>query len=54
MVSPRPTTTRSGFGATLAEPVAAGSAIPGGGRDVVFTFYGETWTDAHDRAMYMA
>jgi glycosyltransferase involved in cell wall biosynthesis len=54
VVSPRPTTTRSGFGATLAEPGAVGAASPGGGRDVVFTFYGETWTDAQDRAMYMA
>jgi glycosyltransferase involved in cell wall biosynthesis len=54
VVSPRPTTTRSGFGATLAEPGAADSASPGGGRDVVFTFYGETWTDAQDREMYMA
>lgn len=54
MVSPRPTTTRSGFGARLAKPGAADSASPGGGRDVVFTFYGETWTDAQGRAMYMA
>jgi hypothetical protein len=54
LVSPRPTTTRSGVGATLAEPGAADFARPGGGRDVVFTFYGETWTDAQGRATYMA
>jgi glycosyltransferase involved in cell wall biosynthesis len=30
------------------------SAGPGGSHDVVFTFYGETWTDAQRREMYMS
>ena len=50
VVPPRPTTTRGGFGATPA-PADARAEGP---RDVVFTFYGETWTDAQRRAMYMA
>jgi teichuronic acid biosynthesis glycosyltransferase TuaH len=54
VVSPRPTTTRGGPGATSAQqgPAAGGGA--GGGHDVVFTFYGETWTNAVRRDMYMA
>jgi teichuronic acid biosynthesis glycosyltransferase TuaH len=50
VVLPRPTTTRGGFGA---KPARADTRIERG-RDVVFTFYGETWTDAQRRAMYMA
>jgi teichuronic acid biosynthesis glycosyltransferase TuaH len=50
VVPSRPTTTRGGFGATSAR---AGASIDGG-HDVVFTFYGETWTDAQRRNMYMA
>ena len=50
VVPSRPTTTRGGFGATSAR---AGTSIDGG-QDVVFTFYGETWTDAQRRNMYMA
>jgi teichuronic acid biosynthesis glycosyltransferase TuaH len=50
VVSPRPTTTRGDIGAN-----AAGADAPNErGRDVVFTFYDETWTDAQRRAMYMA
>ena len=50
VVPPRPTTTRGGFGAN---PTRADAQIEGA-RHVVFTFYGETWTDAQRRAMYMA
>jgi teichuronic acid biosynthesis glycosyltransferase TuaH len=54
VVSPRLTTTRGGHGATSAHgrPVADPGA--GGGHDIVFTFYGETWTNAVRREMYMA
>jgi teichuronic acid biosynthesis glycosyltransferase TuaH len=34
--------------------VSPASAGPSGRHDVVFTFYGETWTDAQRRDMYMA
>jgi teichuronic acid biosynthesis glycosyltransferase TuaH len=51
VVSPRPTTTRGGLLATSAQQ---GPAADGGGHDVVFTFYGETWTNAVRREMYMA
>jgi teichuronic acid biosynthesis glycosyltransferase TuaH len=50
VVPPRPTTTRGGSSATSAEA----SASVEGQHDMVFTFYGETWTDAQRRAMYMA
>jgi glycosyltransferase involved in cell wall biosynthesis len=50
VVLSRPTTTRGGFGATSARA----RAPIDGGHDVVFTFYGETWTDAQHRNMYMA
>lgn len=49
VVPPRPTTTRGGFGANLTR---AGGQVEGQ-RDVVFTFYDETWTDARRRGMYM-
>jgi teichuronic acid biosynthesis glycosyltransferase TuaH len=35
-------------------PSSLASAGPGGQHDIVFTFYGETWTDAQRRDMYMA
>ncbi|MGH9252483.1 MAG: glycosyltransferase, partial [Acidimicrobiales bacterium] len=50
VVPPRPTTMRGGSSATSARADAQIDS----GRDVVFTFYGETWTDAQRRAMYMA
>jgi teichuronic acid biosynthesis glycosyltransferase TuaH len=53
VVSPRPTTTRGDLGATSAQQDAPASAGPGGGHDVVFTFYRETWTNAVRREMYM-
>jgi teichuronic acid biosynthesis glycosyltransferase TuaH len=46
VVPPRPGTARRGHGAA--------SIDPGDRRDVVFTFYRETWTDADRRDMYMA
>lgn len=54
MVSPRPTTTRGGLSATSAQPAGVALGGPGGGHDVVFTFYGETWTNAVRREMFMA
>jgi teichuronic acid biosynthesis glycosyltransferase TuaH len=35
-------------------PSSLASADNGGHHDIVFTFYGETWSDAHRRHMYMA
>jgi teichuronic acid biosynthesis glycosyltransferase TuaH len=54
VVSPRPTTTRGGLGATSAQQGPVADVGTGGGHDVVFTFYGETWTNAVRRDMYMA
>jgi teichuronic acid biosynthesis glycosyltransferase TuaH len=50
VVIPRPNTTR---GRSSAISPGAGGSVESG-HDVVFTFYGETWTDAQRRAMYMA
>ena len=50
MVPPRPSTTRGGSGATSTRADASIDSR----HDVVFTFYGETWTDAQRRDMYMA
>jgi hypothetical protein len=49
VVSPRPTTTRCGLGATSAQQGSVAADGPGGGHDIVFTFYGETWTNAVPR-----
>jgi teichuronic acid biosynthesis glycosyltransferase TuaH len=38
----------------LAQRGPVAEAAAGGGHDVVFTFYGETWTNAVRREMYMA
>jgi teichuronic acid biosynthesis glycosyltransferase TuaH len=53
VVFPRLATTRGGPDATSAQQGPLASADPGGGHDVVFTFYGETWTNAVRREMYM-
>jgi teichuronic acid biosynthesis glycosyltransferase TuaH len=49
VVLSRPKTTRGRASATSS---GAGGSVHSG-HDVVFTFYGETWTDAQRRSMYM-
>jgi len=50
VVAPRPAITRGGTGVVPSRSVAPADDQ----HDVVFTFWGGTWTDAHARAMYMA
>jgi teichuronic acid biosynthesis glycosyltransferase TuaH len=45
---------RSGTVHRRVDPAPLSADDPSGARDVVFTFYRETWTDAQRREMYMA